>query len=424
MSTVSARAAEAALPRGLLIAQAWAGLGEAVAPLSNGAGRPLARTVKLILDPLVLRPVLNPRFAAGAVGFEHVEALRDRITGAGPVLAATAAWFLVLKKERRRAGITEGNPQDLYFQRCYELASEHGAPGPDPTAARTAAAVLAEVHGQDGPTVARLRDFVTDPGHVGELVRLLDAAWAGTTDPGPAPGAVRAAEFLATCPVDPDETLFAVLVADLVGSWGAVELNRPGVARAHGLTDLALPEPPVLGRAASKNSLPKPFDRSIVERLFAALTSAFHRDALEDVPELVRLEIARSAGAWQLADEASRVVLVLGREATAALVGGPVGPVGGATARLRLRWDREAYVHRALRMPASVPDGVRADVHGVREAYLRRLWVRVHGRELRHDAVTADGLWDLLDGVLRSVILDQRDRLRSALERQSAGDPW
>ncbi|WNV88382.1 hypothetical protein [Umezawaea sp. Da 62-37] len=424
MSTVSARAAEAALPRGLLIAQAWAGLGEAVAPLSNGAGRPLARTVKLILDPLVLRPVLNPRFAAGAVGFEHVDALRDRITGAGPVLAATAAWFLVLKKERRRAGITEGNPQDLYFQRCYELASGHGEPRSDPATARLAAAVLAEVHGQDGPTVAQLRDFVTDPGHVGELVRLLDAAWAGSADPAPAPGAVRAAEFLATCPSDPDEVLFDVLVADLAGSWGAVGLNRPGVARTHGLTDLALPEPPALGRAASKNSLPKPFDRSIVERLFPALTSAFHRDALEDVPELVRLEISRSAGAWQLADEAGRVALVLGREATAALAGEPVGPAGGATARLRLRWDREAYVHRALRMPSSVPDGVRADVHGVREAYLRRLWVRVHGRELRHDAVTADGMWDLLDGVLRSVILDQRDRLRSVLERQSAGDPW
>jgi hypothetical protein len=55
----------------------------------------------------------------------------------------------------------------------------------------------------------------------------------------------------------------------------------------------------------------------------------------------------------------------------------------------------------------------------VREAYLRRLWVRVHGRELRRDAVTAEQVWDVLDGVLRSVILDQRDRLRSVLEREA-----
>jgi hypothetical protein len=128
---------QAALPRGLLIAQAWSTLGDAVAPLSNATGRPLARTVKLILDPLVLRPVLNPAFAAGAIGIEHVDALRDRIVQAGPVLAATAAWFLVMKKERRRAAITDGNPQDLYFQRCYELATQHGHPQPD--AARLAA---------------------------------------------------------------------------------------------------------------------------------------------------------------------------------------------------------------------------------------------------------------------------------------------
>ncbi|GAB3903455.1 hypothetical protein GCM10029964_095420 [Kibdelosporangium lantanae] len=142
--------------------------------MSNAAGRPLARTVKLILDPLVLRPVLNPAFAAGTIAIEHVDALRRQITRAGPVLAATAAWFVVLKKERRRAGITDGNPQDLYFQRCYELASEHGHPQPDVSVA----AVLAEIHGQDGPTMAQLREFVTDPGTVDELAELLAVAWA------------------------------------------------------------------------------------------------------------------------------------------------------------------------------------------------------------------------------------------------------
>ncbi len=416
-----ARPAEAALPRGLLIAQAWTTLGDAVAPLSNPAGRPLARTVKLLLDPLVLRPVLNPQFAAGAVGIEHVDALRDRIARAGPVLAATAAWFLVLKKERRRAGITEGNPQDLYFQRCYELAGAHGDPRLDPAGvAGRAASVLAEVHQREGPTVSGLRDFAA--GHGAELTRLLDLAWAHPPVPRRAPGPARPAAFLATCATAPDRALFAELVADSAGSRGSADLDLPGGARLRGLTDLDRPARPEVGHGASKQNLPKPFDRSIVERLFAAVTSAF-RDTLDDVPELVRHEVSRSAGPWQLADETSRVVLVLGWEATTALVGGPAGPAGSASARLRLRWDREPYVHRALRMPSSVPEGVRADVDDVREAYQRRLWVRVHGRELRRDAVTADELWDVLDGVLRSVILDQRDRLRSALERRSAGGP-
>lgn len=402
--------ATATLPRGLVVARAWAGLGDAVAPLSNAAGRPLTRTVKLILDPLVLRPVHNPEFAAGAVAVEHVDALRARITGAGPALAATAAWFVVLKKERRRLRITEGNPQDLYFQRCFELATEHGLPGQD--APRVAAEVLAEVHAQEGPTVAGLREFLND--NAGELSRLIEATWTATA-PRPAPVSSVTAEFLVTCAAAPDRALFATLVAGAVGSAGAAELDRPGVASAHGLTDLALPARPVLGQSASKLNLPKPFDRSILERLFAPLTNTFLRTELADVPVLVRQEITRSAGPWQLADEVSRVVMVLGREASAGLTEG--SSAGGAAARLRSRWEREAYVHRVLRMPSSA---LHADVLGVREAYLRRLWVRVHGRELRHDAVTADGVWDMLDGVLRSVILDQRDRLRSTLEREAA----
>ncbi|MEU4762141.1 hypothetical protein AB0H12_02725 [Actinosynnema sp. NPDC023794] len=411
MSTVRA----ATLPRGALVARAWAALGDAVAPLSNASGRPLTRTVKLILDPLVLRPVLNPEFAAGAIAAEHADALTSRIADAGPVLVATASWFAVLKKERRRRWITDGNPQDLYFQRCFELATAHGEPGPD--AADVAGTVLEEVHEQEGPTVAALRDFVTDPVNAAELTRLLDAAWAAPRPAAAVPTATS--EFLATCAVTPDRTLFDALVTGSAGSAGAADLDRPGVALAHGLTSRDRPVRPELGRGASKANLPRPFDRSIVERLFAPLTNAFQRAGLADVPTLVRREITRSAGPWQLAEEESRLVVVLGRDASADLAGRPAGGPGSAAARLRSRWEREAYVHRVLRMPSAAPPEVRADVRGVREAYLRRLWVRVHGRELRHETVTFDQVWDVLDGVLRSVILDQRDRLRSVLEREA-----
>jgi hypothetical protein len=399
------------LPRGMVVAQAWTELGDAVAPLSNASGHPLARTVKLLLDPLVLRPVLNPHLAGAAVAAEHADELRATISAAGPALAATAAWFRLLKKARRNAGITDGHPQDLYFQRCYELAHRHGHPASTPDAERIAAATVADVHAPEaGVTVAELRRFVTDPANRAGLTRLLTTAWAGRRAPEHVPADPGVTGFLATCATDPDQELFASLVARAAGTLGAGELARPGGARDHGLTDRTRVVPPELGDSASKRQLPKPFDRSVFERLFAA----FRQVVAHDPDVVVRAEIHRTAQPWQLADEASRVVMVLGREASAGLAGAQAPGAGGL---LRSRWAREAYVRRVLRMPSAVPGDLLADVHGVRGAYLRRLWVRLHGRELRGDGLAAVDLWSLLDGVLRSVIMDQRDRLRSALER-------
>jgi len=409
--TVSSTDPDVTLPRGMVIAEAWAELGDAVAPLSNPSGRPLTRTVKLLLDPLVLRPVQNPHLASGAVATAHVDELRAAITAAGPALAATAAWFVLLKKTRRQEGITDGHPQDLYFQHCYELAHQHGHPADVPNAGSVAAGSIAEIHAPAARlTVAELRRFVTDPGRRTELTRLLDTAWAAQRGAGAEPADAGVTGFLATCATDPDPGLFASLVARAAGTRGAGDLERPGVARGYGLTDRPRLAPPRLGDSASKQLLPKPLDRSVFERLFAAI-----RQVVADDPDtVVRKEIHRTAQPWQLAEEASRVVMVLGREASAGLAG---EEATGTGARLRSRWAREAYVRRVLRMPSAVPDDLRADVHGVRGAYLRRLWVRLHGKELRHEPLAAVELWSVLDGVLRSVIMDQRDRLRSALER-------
>ncbi|SDE21416.1 hypothetical protein [Glycomyces harbinensis] len=418
-------APSAAVPRGMLIADAWAQLGDAVAPLSNPSGRPLARTVKLLLDPLVLRPTMNARFAGGVVAVEHVDALRAAILDAGPALAATAAWFQLVKKARRRAGITEGHPQDLYFQRCFELAHEHGDPRSAEGAARIAAEAVAEVHAERGEvTVDRLRGFVTDPERAAELAGLLRSAWADRSDEAvdaaPHPGL---AAFLEHCATGPDRDLWKTLARKRVGTAEAAALDRPSVARGYGLTGRERPVPPEIGDRASKRRLPKPFDRSIMERLFAAFTAVFQRESMGDIPALVVGEIHRSAAPWQLAEESSRITMALGRDAAKGL-DAPIEavPASDANARLLSRWSRESYVQRVLRLPDAaardVPDDLRDDVLGVDRAYLRRLWARLHGRELRGEATEADDVWDLLDGVLRSVVMDQRDRLRRSLERE------
>jgi hypothetical protein len=441
--------AAAAVPRGLLIADAWAQLGDAVAPLSNASGRPLARTAKLLLDPLVLRPTQRPQFAGGVIGVEHVDALRKAVLDAGPALAATAAWFQFVKKARRRAGITEGHPQDLYFQRCFELAHLHGDPSRVPNAAGVAAETVADVHDERGEvTVDRLRRFVTDPVRAAELSGMLRSAWEVRDEPRAATprasltrGEPQAAapqvdltrsephalaprasltDFLDTCATKPDERAWKALAANGIGTAEAAELDLLGVARERGLTSRERPVPPEIGDRASKRRLPRPFDRSIMERLFAAFTAVFQRESMADVPALVVGEIHRSAAPWQLADEPSRVVMALGRDASSALAADIV-PTSDAHARLQARWSRESYVHRALRLPdpgaSGVPEDLRADIRTADLAYLRRLWARLHGRELRGESTAADEVWDLLDGVLRSVILDQRDRLRHALER-------
>ncbi|RIQ15680.1 hypothetical protein [Jiangella rhizosphaerae] len=411
------------VPRGQLVAQAWARLGPDVAPLSNASGRPLARTVKLILDPLVLRPVQNPRFAGATVRAEDAADLTSRITGAGPVLAATAAWFLLAKRARRQAGITEGNPQERYFQRCYELAHAHGHPDDVPDAATLAAGAVAEAHATDGRvTAAAVRAYVTDPAHAAALTRRRDAAWAARATITAPEGARHVDDVLASCATTPDTEAWTALVSGRYGARDAAHLEPPGAAREHGLTDRVSVGPPELGDAASKRRLPKPLDRSILERLFAEVATGHPIDG--DVAELVRAEIGRSAQAWQLAEEPGRVVLALCRAAGPALTADdPVWPGGDARSRLRSRWRREAYVHRVLRLPAAgttvVPDDLRAEIRDVRAVYLRRLWVRLHGRELRRQDVDAAAVWDLLDGVLRSVVLDQRDRLRAALARRA-----
>lgn len=77
--------------------------------------------------------------------------------------------------------------------------------------------------------------------------------------------------------------------------------------------------------------------------------------------------------------------------------------------------------------PRPVPDGggvldaLAQDLRSPWSAYMRRLWVRLHGRDVRGASLAdAASAWAVLDGVARSVMMDHRARVRSALRTLSA----
>ncbi|MFD9791926.1 hypothetical protein ACFWXK_13345 [Streptomyces sp. NPDC059070] len=429
------------LPRALVIDRAWRALGSGLESLSGPGGAPLTRTVKLIVLPLVVRPALRPELAADFLGpgqSEHLDAL---IRESGARLTATARWFTLLKKARRTLGIVQGHPQDLYFQRCFELAAEHGAP---PAGAQElAAAVVEEIADTaDGRTVDALKDHLADADRSARLDRELAAAWENRPrDPGAdhaATAVASAAELLEACGAPdgaPAPDAYAAVVAAGHGGrfgralWGSESAvwGCDGPPAHLGLTARRRPPRPEVGWGASTATLPAPLDRTLFERLFVVLQSSARREELPAVPGLVERETGRSCAPLGLYDESLRVAVVLGGQLAVGLdplgTGRGVGPTAAHRA-VNGRWRREASVLRARRMTVSpypdpdggVLDALARDLRTPWAAYMRRLWVRLHGRDVR-DAPLTDlaSAWAVLDGVARSVMMDHRARVRSAL---------
>ncbi|MGO1849355.1 hypothetical protein [Microbacterium sp.] len=422
--SADAATAMGSVPRATAVAQGWIALGDSVAALSNGSGRPLARTIKLVLDPLVIRPGQNPHLAGSSLTPAHASELIRRIADAGDVLSATAHWFAVLKSTRRALRITDGNPQEKYFQRCFELARTLGAPDPA-TAEQIATAAVQEIASAGGENLmTRIRETVHDPVEADRLHNELLSAWRTRR---PAQATITDADALVTAALNACGTDAVPEIDGLIdaraGSAAASALEGSGAARVLGLTARAQPRMPELGATASKRSLPLPFDRSVYERLFAVL-SGNPADIDLDADEALTDEIARTAQAWELANEQSRTVMLLGVEASHALEPTDLLRPTNAHRLLRGRWDREAYVRRVRRLPADlsgVPEAIREDVHTARQGYLRRLWVRLHGRELRATQTPVSEVWNTLDGILRSVVMDQRQRLKVAISRGTEG---
>ncbi|MEU6541246.1 hypothetical protein [Streptomyces sp. NPDC047000] len=429
-------------PRALVIDHAWRRLGAGLKTLSGPDGAPLTRTVKLIVLPLIVRPTLRPELAADFLGPAEAARLDALVQESRTRLEATAQWFTLLKKARRALGVVAGNPQDLYFQRCFELATEHGAPPADADAvARVVVKEMADAIG--GRTVEALKDCLADTDRYARLDAELAAAWKRRQPVADAAAAVAlAAEVLEACGApEPDSSAYARMVEaghgvlfgralrePTSGVWGREELP------AHlGLTTGPVPSRPQVGRGASTATLPAPLDRTLFERLFVVLQSSARREELPTVTELVGREVGRSCAPLGLHDESLRVTVVLGGRLAAGLdpLGSGNSSAGSTVAHraVNSRWQREASVLRARRMTVSAhPDrdggaleALAQDLRTPWVAYMRRLWVRLHGRDV-HGAPLGDlaSAWALLDGVARSVMMDHRARVRSALRALSA----
>src|SRR6478752_8488254 len=175
-------------PRQAVIDGAWRAIGPGVELLSSDDGGPLRRTIKRIIDPLVLRLRSNTQYSAPFVDAAVASAIHELILGNGPALCAAAAWFEALKRERRRLRITTGNAQELYFPVCFELAVTRGAPSDADSDAATT--VLRGIHDdRDRTAIEVLNQFVSDQQVVAKLSEQLRHSWRdvreGTEMTGP-----------------------------------------------------------------------------------------------------------------------------------------------------------------------------------------------------------------------------------------------
>jgi hypothetical protein len=424
-------------PRRAVIDRAWRAIGPGVEVLSGDDGGPLRRTVKRIIDPLVLRLRANTQYSAPFVDADTAVAMSDVIVGQGAQLRAAAAWFELLKRERRRLRITTGNAQELYFPVCFELAVTKGAPAQQDDG--SAEAVLLDIHdGRDRTGIEVLNRYVADPAVVAGLTDQLGHSWSDvqagpeitgpflaglTTVLGPAEGHSAAAAR---------QRVWAALIADATPYNLGAKAHTAAAELPWSITDLGLSSvepqrpPAVVGGPDGEG----PLNRSVVDRVRATLRRAMDRDELPDIPLLCAEEVDRSCAPWGLLAEDKQATLIAGVETGACLAPLTESAVtryqlaGQIQARLR----KEAYVLHARRYLA---DGgpmhprqqqVIDDLAAFARPYLSRLWARLHGRDVWQEPCDeVDDVRALLEGVARSVSLDHRQRIKAMLEMQVTG---
>ncbi|MFJ6097933.1 hypothetical protein [Williamsia muralis] len=420
-----------ARPRRAVIDEAWRRLGSGVEVLSGSDGGPLRRTVKRILDPLVLRLRVNPQFSAAILAPDVARDLHDVIIAHGDQLLCTAQWFEVLKKSRRRLRITTGNAQELYFPISYELAVTHGAPTGDVEA--VADAVLRDVHSdRDRTATAALDKHLAASQTISTLTRQLERSWRDVR-----PGGAITGPFLSGLSTVLAETgdhraraarqrVWTALVADDTPfNLGAGARVDPA-ALPWRLVDLGLTstEPQRCPHLTERFSGERPLDRAVVDRVRATLRRALDREELPDIPLLCAEEVDRACSPWGLLAEDIQATLVAGIEVAVELM--PLDEKHsaryGLAALIQARLRKEAYVLHARRcLAAGAPVHPRQqrvvdDLRAFRRPYLGRLWARLHGRDVWQESCDdVEDIRSLLDGVARSASLDQRQRIKAML---------
>jgi hypothetical protein len=424
-------------PRRAVIDRAWRAIGPGVEVLSSDDGGPLRRTVKRIIDPLVLRLRSNTQYSAPFVASDVAEAMHDAIVVNGPVLRAAAAWFEMLKRERRRLRITSGNAQDLYFPVCFELAVTKGAPAQQDRDA--AEAVLRDVHtDRDRTAIEVLNQHVSDRQVIAKLSDQLGHSWrdvqAGKEITGPFMAGLTTVLGLVDShtAAAARQRVWRALIADAapynLGAkahsqvsglpWSIVEI---------GLSSVEPQQPPSIAGGSDSD---RPLNRTVVDRVRGTLRRAMDRDELPDIPLLCAEEVDRACAPWGLLAEDKQATLIAGIEIAACLAPLDEAAVtryelaGQIQARLR----KEAYVLHARRY---LVDGgpihprqqkVIDDLAAFGRPYLSRLWARLHGRDVWQEPCDdVDDVRGLLEGVARSVSLDHRQRIKTMLELQVAG---
>jgi hypothetical protein len=424
-------------PRRAVIDRAWRAIGPGVELLSGDDGGPLRRTVKRIIDPLVLRLRANTQYSAPFVDADTAAAMHDVIVGNGAQLRAAAAWFELLKRERRRLRITTGNAQELYFPVCFELAVTKGAPAKQDDG--SAEAVLLEVHGdRDRTAIEVLNRYVADPQVVAGLTDQLGHSWSDVRAAPDITGPFLAGLSTVLGPADGHsaaaarQRVWSALIADATPYNLGAKAHSAAAELPWSITELGLSSvepqrrPAIVGGSDSD----RPLNRSVVDRVRATLRRAMDRDELPDIPLLCGEEVDRSCAPWGLLAEDKQATLIAGIEIAIDLAPLTESAVTRyeLAAHVQARLRKEAYVLHARRYLAEGgpmhprQQRVIDDLAAFARPYLSRLWARLHGRDVWQELCDdVDDVRALLEGVARSVSLDHRQRIKAMLELQVAG---
>ena len=410
--------------RSAVLAAAWVRI-PGVEVLSSGDGGPLTRTIKKIIDPLVVRTAARPRLGRPLLEPAAAAELTELLLADAPRLRATAAWFTHLKRQRRALRITAGDVQDVCFPLAYELATAFGMPGPE--APEKAASALRELHGEgDEAGIAQLTAYLDDPRVAADLTADLRRHWQ--SDAGLA--AEDAVALLGGFVSDLSDTAWRTLARSAAGHALGLALRRPGGADVltQPASDLGLQRgdrtavPPLLRRDEAG---PELLERSVERRVRATLRRlpAGERGPVDALVEDERRRVVAGFGLGLPALATCFALGVVLAPALRPLDGAAPSEVPEFARQLNAQVAREGYVLHARRaLAGATPLTPRPDPELVRELrefakqFLGRLWIRLHGFDVRGDRpADAADVRDLVTGVVRSTSLDLRTKVRRAL---------